>query len=91
MDSVWELANDNLTEQLLSAITILWQLNLISKTSYLQFIRTSVWFFQTVSSLKKLKQLFVANSCIRGATYYVKKLVMECLRSLKQQYLLRKN
>lgn len=50
-------------------ITILWPLNLLSKTNYLQFIRTSVWFFQTVSSLKKIKQLSVVNSWIRGLTY----------------------
>ena len=44
-------------------------MNLLSKTNYLQFIRTSVWFFQTVSSLKKIKQLFVVNSWIRDLTY----------------------
>lgn len=69
LNTVWELANDNLTEKLLSAITILWLLNLLSKTNYLQFIRTRVWFFQTVSSLKKIKQLFVVNSWIRSVTY----------------------
>ena len=51
------------------AAMMMMMMNLLSKTNYLQFIRTSVWFFQTVSSLNKIKQLFVVNSWIRDLTY----------------------
>lgn len=77
-----ERAKDNLSKKSLSAITISWLLNLLSKTNHLQFFRTSVWFFQTVSSLKKIKHLWVVNSWIRGVTYYVvnRKCFMQRLR-----------